>query len=141
MKLTQFQQLLERKGSELSAWPVWQRHGARRLLRRSVAAQECYRQARQLDHWLTHSLRESAPLPAGLRERIGAIPLQMPPPAPARRGWQPTPRLLWELAGVTAVLLLCIGFFVGAGSPFDVAAGPDLASLAYGEILLGGLLP
>lgn len=74
MDVTEFEELIDRLGEDLSLWPVDRRLPAEELLARSSAAQALLEEARALRHALA-----APPIraPAGLADRIVAAAVKM----------------------------------------------------------------
>lgn len=138
MRLEEFEELLERKGADLAAWPSGRRRAALRLLGRSATAREAYDRARALDGWIGDAMRP-VPASAGLKARLCRIPQNRPRENDRltigvmlkARPW----RGLCYAGSAAAMASLVAGVLVGTMQP---PAGPghaqmvDIASLVYG---------
>lgn len=133
MNPERFEQDLLRYGAEPDNWPWYRRLGLRRLLRRSPEARARLAQMGALEQALG---TEPEPLPAGLQQRLDAIPLRYPQSRSAdRNAAEPDRRLLrlglgWALAcGMAGVLIGASGWWPAANDHGAVAAfAADLAA-------------
>lgn len=146
MNPERFEQDLLRYGAEPDNWPWHRRPGLRRLLRRSPEARARLARIAALEQALG---AEAQPVPAGLQQRLDAIPLRYPQlRATERNAAGPERRLLrrglgWALAcGMAGVLIGASGWWpavddydaiatvaadLAAGSP-DVWRAPELGA-------------
>jgi len=108
MKLSQFEELVDRQGANLESWrDDSAREQALALLQTSVAAQAVLRNAQTVDNLAPKALR--VPVPQGLERRImNAIANSKP----LQRTWQ---RICtnWILKPALAVVPLALGFLIG----------------------------
>lgn len=146
MNPERFEQDLLRYGAEPERWPWPRRVVMRRLLRRSPEARARLERMRALERAVAAG---PVSLPAGLQQRLDAIPLQVPQVGTAdRNAIEPDRRLLrfglgWALAcGVTGIVIGASGWWpamddydavaafaadLAAGSP-DAWRAPDLGA-------------
>jgi hypothetical protein len=133
MNLQQFNDLLDRRGAHLDAWPEPDRIAARELLQRDPEAAAALRVAEAVDAHLTTLRAHRAP--AGLAGRITASIDRN-----VRSGWlEPLFRPLWRPA-LLALLPVAAGFVLGLQLPADTEGQlPEtLLALAFDEHLYGG---
>lgn len=141
MNREQFQQRLDSLGSDLKQWPAAERSDAEQLLLDCYEAVEQLQQAKELDRQLGDSMAIT-PASASLKARLSQIPDLHQQPAQSTEEWIPSLRWIWELGSLAAVASVAGGLVLGANglfTPSDV--GIDLVSLAYGDFLIGGLMP
>ncbi len=135
MTRAQFEQALDRWGSDLGQWPAAEAQAARALLAAQPDAGRALEAAHRVDGYFAQ-LRDHAP-PSYLARHIGARAAEAAAaPAALERllGWFGA--RLWRPA-VIALLVTGVGFIAGAtvGSPgIDSELAEDVTTLAFNDI-------
>lgn len=152
MKLAEFQDAIDRRGSDLSAWPAEPRVAAERLLAAEPAARARLAAAQRLDHLIARGMTaQPASLDAAAARVLARLPRELPPQRRFAPSWPmalldvdlaPSRLRIAALAGVA-----CLGVVLGLLGPdvdardvrFVVAASadPDLAAVFEPEPLTG----
>lgn len=145
MSLIAFQQLLDRMGADLAAWPVAERRTAEELLPASTEARLRLAEAQRLDRLLAGAMSEVA-VPAGLERALASIPARHP--HERRGGWRrllPEKGLAWGSGVATLTGAAVLGLWLGLAAPHPEAEEDDAAALltvldaGFAEIALGEL--
>jgi hypothetical protein len=152
MKLAEFQDVLDRRGSDLAAWPDELRVAAERLVAAEPAARARLDAARRLDDFLARGMKvEPASLDRAVARVLARLPRELPRQRRFALSWPmalldvdlaPSRLRVAALAGVA-----CLGVVLGLFGPdvdawdvrFVVAASaePDLAAVFEPEPLTG----
>ena len=119
-----FENLLDRFGTDLAGWPADDRLAATTLLRRSATARALLAEARQLQ--TAFDALPTPTLPAGLRARIVANAQRRP----SWLDWLTTNT--WRPASLACIPLL-LGFAIGTGFADDTADLEDSVLVAFSD--------
>lgn len=152
MRLTEFQHLIDTRGSDLAAWPDELRVAAQHLLAAEPAAQRCLEAARRLDGLIARGMAApSGSSDAAVARVLARLPRELPRQRRFALSWPlalltvdlaPSRLRIAALAGVAGlgVILGLFGPDVDArDGRFVVAASsePDLAAVFEPEPLTG----
>lgn len=134
MNPDRFEQDLLRHGADPDNWPRLRRTGLRRLLRRSPEARARLQRMRALERVLE---AEPAPLPAGLQQRLDAIPRQFPQQVFAGRDATAPDRRLVRVGLVWALACGVAGVVIGASGWWPAPAEYDAAVAFAADLAVG----
>jgi hypothetical protein len=141
MNRDRFQDLLDARGADLSAWPAADRATAERLIASDAGAAEALAGARRLDALIRRSLEAVSPeagredLAARVLSGLGRLPAQearptrAAQPRSAPKPWAFSPAFLWPPARAAA-FACAAGLGIALGAFFAQQATLDRKALA-----------
>jgi anti-sigma factor RsiW len=142
MRMDRFQDLLDRRGCDVAAWPPDERRAAEGLLATSPEARAALARAGGFDRLMAQALAPEA-APAALRVMLERLPQAAGQARQAAQQWWENLRLAWSAGAALVAVSLAAGILVGAtgsglpGLMRQTAA--DMAGIIYPVDLDGTL--